>query len=102
MDGRLLEVGNSQPFRHFVVKKSAPGPIRLHPLAVDHKLGYGPFSCLFDDFVSCTRGSFDVDFGERKAMRLEESLGFAAIWAPLGGIDGDLHAYPILPNRTGR
>src|SRR5258708_7494082 len=34
----MLRFLDSQPFRHFLVKKSAPGHVGLHPFAIDHEL----------------------------------------------------------------
>src|ERR1700685_4354732 len=46
-----LGLAHSQALGHFVVEEAFAGHIRLHPLAIDHKLRNGAFIGAFNDFI---------------------------------------------------
>src|SRR5581483_10967412 len=86
--GSLLD---SEPARHFLVKKACRRVVWLHPLAIDDELRDGTFASAADDFLGRTRSGFDINFFEWYVVPLEEALGFAAVTTPEGRVDGDLH-----------
>ena len=59
------------------------GAVGLNPLAVEDELGDGTFAGVGDDLFGGAGGGFDVDFGEGDGMGGEETLGFAAVAAPV-------------------
>lgn len=82
-----------------VEEEAAAGGVGLEPLAVDDELGNGALACVVDDFGGGGRIGVDVDFGVLHAVRIEELLGGAAVAAPPGGIDLDLHPVIVLCGR---
>ena len=61
--------------------------VGLDPLAVEDELRDGALAGLRDDLLSGAGCVLDVDLGEGDGVLGEEALGFAAITAPVGGID---------------
>ena len=77
-----LGLAHSQALGHFVVEEAFAGHIRLHPLAIDHKLRNGAFTGAFNDFIHRSRSGFDIDFFVRDVVLGQEALGLAAIRTP--------------------
>ena len=84
--------GDAEEGGHFFVEEAAAGAIGLHPFAVNDELRDGAFADVFEQGVDGTGGALDVDFGVRDGVPGEEALGFAAVAAPVGGINEELHA----------
>jgi len=74
------------------VEETSARAIGLDPFSVDNELGNGAFAYVAQDFFDRSGGRLDVDFSERDVVLLEEALGFAAVAAPGGGVEGDWHA----------
>src|SRR5258708_17529018 len=77
-----LRFGDAQAFRHLIIKKTFARPIRLHPLAIDHKLRNRALAGLLDDFFGGPGSSFDVDVVKRKVVTLEKAPGHPAGGTP--------------------
>jgi hypothetical protein len=92
-DSIRLRLVDAQARRHFFVEKSFARTIRLHPLAVDHKLRDGTLAGALDDFVDRTGRAFDIDFLKSNVVLGEKALRLAAVGTPCGGINGQIHAY---------
>ena len=56
-----LGLSDAQPLGHLVVEKSLARHIRLHPLAIDHKLRDGTLAGVLDHFFHRARRGLDVD-----------------------------------------
>ena len=65
--------------------------VGLDPFAVEDELGDGALAGVGDDLLGGSRGTLDVDFGERDRVGGKETLCFAAIAAPIGRIDKKIH-----------
>lgn len=78
----LASVNDSEQFRHFLVKKTFPGTIGLHPAAIDYKLWDGALANLPYNLLCGAGCSLDVDFAIRNVVFLEKCLGSAAIRTP--------------------
>jgi hypothetical protein len=88
--GSLL-LGDSQPFRHFLVKEPFSQTVGLDPFAIDHKLRDGAFARVFHNFVCGAGRTLNVDFLEKQIVFFQEALGLAAVGAPGGRVNGDFH-----------
>jgi len=97
--GSLL-LGDSQLFRHFVVKEPFSHTVGLDPFTVDHKLRDGSLASVFHDFIRCAGCAFDVDFLERQIVFFEEALGLAAVGTPGGRVDSDFHCLISVLDRS--
>jgi len=82
---------NAQQYAHFFIEESFAGKVRLHPPAVDHELRNRAFADVLQEFIGSPRGTFDIDFLKGNVVLFQKILGFAAIAAPKGGIDGQIH-----------
>ena len=82
-----------------VEEQAAAGGVGLEPFAVDDKLGDGALADAADKFGGSGRIGVDVDFGVRDAVRIEELLGGAAVAAPFGSVDLNLHGAIVLRRR---
>lgn len=76
---------------HFLVEKSAAWAVGLNPFAVDNKLRDGPLASVLYDFIHRARGGLNVYLGIRDVVLGQKALGFAAIGAPLGRVNGEVH-----------
>lgn len=88
--------GNAEAAVEFVEEEAAAGGIGLEPLAVDDELGDGALAYVADDFGRGGGIGVNVDFGVRNTVGIEELLGGAAVAAPPGGINLDLHPVIVL------
>src|ERR1700761_9322960 len=81
---------------HLVVEEALAGFVGLDPLAVEDELGDGalPYVGLYG--VGGSGGVLDVDLFVGDVVLVEEALGFAAVAAPGGRVDGQIHGF-ILP-----
>ena len=86
---------NAQPGFHLLIEKSLAGTVRLDPFAVDDELRDSALSNLPDQLFRRTRRGRNVDLFIGDVVLVEEAFGFAAVWAPEGGINNKLHN-PIL------
>jgi hypothetical protein len=75
----FLGLWNPKEIGHFLVEKPFSWPIWLHPFALNHELGNRPLADSRDHFFGGTRSHFDVNFGERDVMALQESFRRAAV-----------------------
>lgn len=91
MDRRLLRFVDSQPLRHFVVKKAFARAVGLHPFAVNHKLWDGAHAGALNNFLRRARRGFDIHVRIGDFIALEKALGLAAVRTPGGRINGELH-----------
>ena len=82
---------------HFLVEKTFSGAVGLEPFAVYDELGNGALSGAADDFLSGAGSGFDVDLLIGDLVVVEEALGNAAVGAPEGRVEGDLHAWVLMP-----
>ena len=82
---------HAQALGHGVVKKAFAGRVGLHPFAIDDELRDGSLSGMANDFVGGSGSLLNVNFAVRDFVAIEEALGFAAVRAPEGGIDGNIH-----------
>ena len=83
----------------FVEEQTAARGVGLEPLAVDDELGDGALADAADEFGGSGRIGVDVDFGVRNAVDVEELLGGAAVAAPFGSVDLNLHGAIVLRGR---
>jgi hypothetical protein len=90
---RELWFFNAQALGHFFVEEAFALAVGLDPFAVNHKLWNGTLAGALDHFVSGSGRAFDIDVSERDVVLLQEALGFAAVRAPEGGINGYLHRH---------
>src|SRR5580658_9931765 len=100
VDGCALVVLHAQPLRHLLIEKALARTVRLHPLAIDHKLRYGLFSGAFHDFVNRAGRGGDVDLFVSNVVLGEKALGFAAIRTRGGGVNDQFHkvsTWPVAP-----
>src|ERR1700734_144478 len=100
VDGCALVVLHAQPLRHLLIEKALARTVRLHPLAIDHKLRYGLFSGAFHDFVNRAGRGGDVDLFVSNIVLGEKALGFAAIRTRGGGVNDQFHkvsTWPVAP-----
>ncbi len=74
------------------VEEAAAGTVGLKPFAVDDQLRDGAFADVADEFGRGDRVLVDIDFGVGEVVGVEELLGGAAVSAPGGSVDGDLHS----------
>jgi hypothetical protein len=88
--GMLLR--EAEACRHFLVEKTFSVAVGLEPFAVYDKLGNGALSGAADDFLRGAGSGFDVDLLIGDLVLVEEALGDAAVGAPKGRVQGDLHA----------
>jgi len=88
-----LGIRDAQSLRHFVVEKSLPGPVGLHPLSIDDKLRDRALARVADHFLRGPRGSLDVDLFEGDVVLGEKALGLAAVRAPKGGVNNEFHEF---------
>lgn len=65
--------------------------VGLDPLSVEHELRDGAFAGVGDDGVGSAGGGFNIDLGEFDGVLFEEALGFAAVAAPVCGVDQKFH-----------
>lgn len=82
-----------------VEEQAAAGGVGLEPFAVNDELGDGALADVAEDFGGGSGISVDVDFGVRNTVGIEKLLGGAAVPAPPGGIDLDLHPVIVLRGR---
>jgi len=73
----------------------------LNPFAIENELRDGALAGVGDDRIGGTGRGFDVDFGVGDVVLGEEALGFAAIAAPVCGINKKLHRDIVADSRTG-
>ncbi len=84
-------LGDAEALGHFFVEKASAGAVGLNPFAVDNELRDGALAGVLYDFIHSARRRLDVYFGIRNIVLGQEALGFAAVWAPLCGVDGEIH-----------
>jgi hypothetical protein len=95
-EGSLL-LGDTQLFRHFLVKKPFSHAIGLDPFAVDHKLRDSALAGVLHDIVRRAGRALDVNFVEREVVLFQEALGLAAVRTPGGRVDSDFHCLISVP-----
>jgi hypothetical protein len=83
--------GDAEEYGHLVVEEAFAGFVGLDPLAVDDELGDGALAYMGDYFFGCAGGVFDVDLFVGDVVSGEEALGFTAVAAPGGGVEGEVH-----------
>ena len=67
------------------------GFVGLDPLAVEDELRDAALAGLGDHLVGGAWGGFDVDLGVGNRVSRKKALGFAAVAAPVSGINEKLH-----------
>lgn len=82
-----------------VEEQATAGGVGLEPYTVDDELGDGALAGVADDFGGGGGIGVDVDFGVEDTVGIEELLGGAAVAAPPGGINLDLHPDIVLRGR---
>ncbi|SRR5258708_29766638 len=87
----MLRFLDSQPFRHFLVKKSAPGHVGLHPFAIDHELRDSALAGVLYDFSRRTWSALDVDLLIGNVVLREKTLRLAAIGTPGSRVHNKVH-----------
>src|SRR5437763_2544352 len=97
---RAFLLCQAEPFRHFLVEKAFSRTVGLEPFAVDDKLRDGALAGATDDFLGGAGSGFDVDLLIGELVLVEEALGDAAVGAPEGRVEGDLHAQYIDARRA--
>jgi hypothetical protein len=95
-----LWVSDAEEGGHFGVEKALAGTVRLDPFAVEDELRDGLLANVFKDFISGTGDLLDVDLGVGNVVLGEEALGFTAVTAPRGGVNGQLHASSLRETRN--
>ena len=90
-----LVFGNAKFQMEFFVEEAAAGTVGLEPLAVNDQLRDGALADMADEIGRGGGVLVDVDFGVGEVVGVKELLGGAAVTAPGGSVDGDLHR-PIL------
>src|SRR5947209_20588867 len=91
----------AQAFRGFLVQEPFSRTVGLEPFAVDDKLRDGALAGAADDFLGGAGSGFDVDLLVGDLMLVEETLGDAAVGAPEGRVEGDLHAWVLMLGSDG-
>lgn len=86
----------AETFRRFLVQKAFSGAIGLEPFAVDDELRDGALAGAADDFLGGAGSGFDVNLLIGDVVLVEETFGNAAIGAPEGGVESDLHAWVLM------
>jgi hypothetical protein len=84
--------GDAEQFAHLLAQKAETGSVGLHPLAVNDELRDGALAHMAHYIIGGAGYQLNVDFGIGNLMLLQETLRFAAVAAPNGGIDKDVHA----------
>jgi hypothetical protein len=84
-------LSDAEEVGHLIVEEAFAWAVGLDPLAVDDELGDGALAYVGDDEVGGAGGVLDVDLFVGDVVRDEEALGFAAVAAPGGGVDGEIH-----------
>src|SRR5436305_3475565 len=97
---RAFLLCQAEPFRHFLIEKAFSRTVGLEPFAVDDKLRDGALAGATDDFLGGAGSGFDVDLLIGELVLVEEALGDAAVGAPEGRVEGDLHAQYIDARRA--
>src|SRR5579859_3604895 len=72
---------------HLFVEEAAAGTVGLDPFSVEDELGDGAFAYVGDDLLGGAGDGFDIDFFEGDGMLIEETLGGAAVAAPVGRVN---------------
>jgi len=85
--GALLRLADAEQLAHLVVQKSFPGTIGLHPCPVDYELRDRALSRPSNHLFRCTWRGFDIDLAIEDVVLGQETLGFAAVGAPLTGVE---------------
>jgi hypothetical protein len=98
---RGLSLREAEACRHFLVEKTFTGAVGLEPFAVDDELWDGALAGAADDFLGGAGSGFDVDLLVGDLMLVEETLGDAAVGAPEGRVEGDLHAWVLMLGSDG-
>ena len=83
----------------FVEEQAAAGGVGLEPLAVDDELRDGALAYAADKFVGSGGVGIDIDFAVWNTVGIEKLLGGAAVAAPFGGVDLNLHGAIVLRRR---
>ena len=91
--------GDAEAAVELVEEEAAAGGVGLEPFAVDDELGNGALAYVADDFGGGGGVDVDIDFGVWDTVGIEKLLGGAAVPAPPGGIDLDLHPVIVLRGR---
>ena len=73
------------------MEKAFTGAVGLDPFAVDYELGNGTLAYVGDDEIGGAGGVLDVDLFVGDVVSCQKALGFAAVTAPGGGVDGKIH-----------
>ena len=97
-------MGDAEELGHFVVEEAIAGFVGLHPLAVDDELRDGSLAGVLDDELGGPWCVLDVDLFEGDVVGGEEALRFAAVTAPGGRVDGEIHRvlfYPVARGSAG-
>jgi hypothetical protein len=79
-----------------VEEQAAAGGVGLEPFAVDDQLRDGALADVANDFIGGGGVGVDVDFGVLDTVGVEKLFGCAAISAPVGCINLDLHPVIVL------
>ena len=80
---------------HLFVEEAAAGTVGLDPFSVEDELGNSALAYVFEYLVGGAGGLLDVDLVEGDVVLGEETLGFAAVAAPGGGINGKFHEFSL-------
>ena len=75
------------------MQKALSGFVGLHPLAIDDELRDGALANIAKNLVSGARGVLDINLFVRNLVLSEKTLCFAAIAAPGGGVEGQVHEF---------
>lgn len=81
----------------FIKQQPAPRLVRLEPFAVNHQLWNGALAHVAYNFSRSRRIGVHIHFCVLNPVTIEKLLRRAAVAAPLGCIDLDLHADIVLP-----
>ena len=82
-----------------VEEQAAAGHVGLKPFAVDDELGDGALADAADKFGGSGGIGVDVNFAVWNTVGIEKLLGGAAVAAPFGGVDLNLHGLIVLRGR---
>ena len=96
MNCELLSSRDAEAALQFVEEQAAARRVGLEPFAVDDELGDGALAGVTDDFGGRGGVGVDIDFGIRNAVGIEKLLGGAAVAAPAGGVNLNLHPVIVL------
>jgi hypothetical protein len=88
-----LGLSDAQPLGHLVVEKSLARHIRLHPLAIDHKLRDGTLAGVLDHFFHRARRGLDVDIFVGDVVLGQKALCLAAIGTPNHRVSDEFHEF---------